>query len=275
VEGSGKARGVVFAVAALLALVALASGASARERQAPKPNQSSNAEVGGGPVELNGGFSPKGLPPVRRVPISWSTEAHFTTPDGSHLPALTELQVALDRSIALHTDGLPHCRRTIDQWKYESISERCKGSLVGRGQEEVEILFEESNEVTVQSPVRVYFAGRKGAVSEFAISAYITFPVPASVDGTMKIERAEGGRYGLLASIRFPKIVGGAGSISSLGFDLHRVYTSGGRRHSLLSARCWDGRLQGYAHATFSDGSAKEQELLRTCTPVPEPKLPR
>jgi hypothetical protein len=273
VSGAGKARAGVIVVMALLTLVVVASLTPALARTAPKPGQSTEVGVEEGRFHLSDEFSPKVLPRERRAPISWSLEASFATLDGSHVPALTETQIELDRSIGLQTAGLPRCGEVGIQTDVPPMPERCKESLVGRGREQVEILFEEARKVPVESPVGVYFLGQKGPVAEFALYAYITLPVPTALIATMKVERIDEGHYGLRATTSFPKIAGGAGSITSLSFTLHRAYMHEGRRRNLLSARCGIHELRVRGSATFADGMTLGEDAPRACIPAPQRRL--
>ena len=61
-------------------------------------------------------------------------------------------------------------------------------------------------------------------------------------------------------------IAGGAGSIVKANLSARRVYTYGGERHSVLSGKCPDGKIQAKGTFKFRDGSQIFGNLLRTCT---------
>lgn len=256
----------MLALAAVLALVAVVGVASAR---APKPSQHPTA-VNDLPPVFNGGFSPKALPRLVRAPISWRFEVDFATPDGSHIPALQEMTTELDRNVALQTVGLPPCRPPMEM-EGHTIFELCRESIIGKGRASFEIQFEESKEVVVESPVTVFFAGTKDGVSQLFLHMYITLPVPSSVSASMKLERSGQGPYGLVATTSVPKIAGGAGSIATLDVALHRVYEYKGRRRSLFSARCPNGRFLTRSSVSFVDGTSASEEQKSTCSAKPEP----
>ena len=103
----------------------------------------------------------------------------------------------------------------------------------------------------------------------FYIHAYITVPTPAAIVTTVKIKKIHKGRYGLESIASIPKIAGGSGSVTSFSLKIDKQYTYKGKKVSVLSAKCPDGKLQAHATAKFSDGTSASAEIIRTCTSKP------
>lgn len=98
------------------------------------------------------------------------------------------------------------------------------------------------------------------------IHAYITVPTPAAIVTTVKIKKIHKGRYGLLSVASIPKIAGGSGSVKSFSLTINKRYTYKGKKMSVLTAKCPDGKLQAHATAVFADGTKAAATIIRTCT---------
>jgi deazaflavin-dependent oxidoreductase (nitroreductase family) len=59
---------------------------------------------------------------------------------------------------------------------------------------------------------------------------------------TVKIKKINKGRYGLLATASIPKIAGAAGSVTSFSLVVDKKFTYKGKKVSVLSAKCPDGK---------------------------------
>jgi hypothetical protein len=59
----------------------------------------------------------------------------------------------------------------------------------------------------------------------------------------------------------------GYGSLVDLDLKIGRMYRDEGRKASVLSARCTDGKLQAHLQALFEGGTSGEAEITRACTP--------
>jgi hypothetical protein len=250
--------GLIAALAVFFALL-IAAFASAEK---PVTVRTGNLEF-----VANGGFSPKALSKTALTPIAFSAEGKIKTLDGTHPPALKEVLVEADKNTAVFVKGYPVCKsgqlQSQDSAHAEAI---CKAALIGKGTTNVEIAFPESKVVPVSSKLLVFNGGEKGGVATFFIHAYITVPVPAAIVTTVKIKKIHNGRYGMLATATIPKIAGGSGSVTSFSLKIDKKYTYKGKKVSVLSAKCPDGKLQAHATAIFADATRASAEVIRTCT---------
>jgi hypothetical protein len=110
----------------------------------------------------------------------------------------------------------------------------------------------------------VFNGGEKGGVTTLYIHAYITLPVPAAIVTTLKIKKIHHGRYGLLTTATIPKIAG-EGAVTSFSLKIGKNYTYKGKKVSILSAKCPDGKLQAHALAKFADNTQISTEFVRPC----------
>lgn len=248
---------------ALVAVIALTVvGIATAANNKPVTVRSGNLEL-----TVNGGFTPTTLPKKTLAPIAFSASGKIKTLDGSHPPALKEFLVETDKNGAVNVTGFPTCTSGKLQSQDTSHAEAiCKKAIIGTGTTNVEIAFPESKVVPVNSKLLVFNGGTKGGVTTFFIHAYITVPVPSAIVTTVKIKKIHHGRYGLLATASVPKIAGGSGSVTSFSLTVNKKYTYKGKKMSVLSAKCPDGKLQANGTAVFADGTRASAGVVRTCT---------
>jgi len=213
-------------------------------------------------AEFDGDFSPETLSKEKRTPISLWMQARIKRPDGTHVAPLKELQLEGDRDVSFSVKGIPICesRSRGRRMSPDVVRKECKESLIGRGWMDAEIAFEEQRPIPVKSELLLFKGGFENGVRTLYLHAYITVPTPAAIITTVKVKRVRKGRYGLQAIATFPKIAGGAGSITFLKLNLEK---------GILSAKCPDGRLATRATATFGSTPATKlnSAVSRPCVP--------
>jgi hypothetical protein len=253
---------LTMAMGALLALTVagIAFGAA-------KPNQPSTVTVGNLKLTFNGSFTPTALPKKTLAPIALTAEGKIATLDGSHPPALKEAIVETDKNGAVNVKGYPTCTSgKLQSRDTASAKAVCKSAIIGEGKTNVEIAFPEQNPIPVSSKLLVFNGGTAGGTTTMFIHAYITVPTPAAIVTTLKIKKIHNGRYGLKTVATIPKIAGGSGSVTSFSLKIDKKYTYKGKKVSVLTAKCPDGKLQAHVTGVFSDGTRASTEILRTCT---------
>jgi hypothetical protein len=247
---------------ALAALVAVSVAGIATAGNKPVTVRAGNLEL-----TVNGGFSPTTLSKTKLTPISFNASGKIKTLDGTHPPAVKEVLVEADKNSGVFVKGFPTCTsgklQSQDTAHAEAI---CKSAIIGKGTTSVEIAFPEQKPIPVTSKLLVFNGGEKGGVTTYYIHAYITVPTPAAIVTTVKIKKIHKGRYGYLAVATVPKIAGGSGSVTSFSLTINKKYTYKGKKVSVLSAKCPDGKLQAQATAIFSDGTKASAGIVRTCT---------
>jgi len=257
-------RGILSIV--VLAVVAISVSGLAVAAGADKPET-----VTAGNLELtfNGGFNPDKLPKKTLAPISLTVGGKIKTRDGSHPPALKEVLVETDRNGAVTTVGFPTCRTSqLQSQDTDSAEAICRKAIIGKGRTSVVIALAEQKPISVTSNLLVFNGGTRGGVTTFLIHAFITVPTPAAIVTTVKIKKINKGRYGLLSVASIPKIAGGSGSVTSFSLTINKRYTYKGKKLSVLSAKCPDGKLQAKGTAIFADGTQASAGIIRTCTGI-------
>ena len=249
-------------VAALTALAVLAFGSVAG---AEKP-----VKVRAGNLELtfNGGFTPKKLSRTKASPIKLNVSGKIDTLDGAHPPAMRKFFLETDKAGGIFVKGYPTCKSGQLQSQDTKAAKRvCGKAILGTGKTDIEVQFAESNPIPVKSDLLLFNGGLKGGVTTLFIHAYITVPVPAAVVTTVKVKKIKKGRYGLLSTASIPRIAGGAGSVRSFNLNVGKQYRYKGKKVSMLTLKCPDGKILARGEAVFEDGTKAKAGVVRTCTP--------
>jgi len=245
----------LIAALGLLSALVVAPGASAE-----------TVTVGNIKFTADGGFSPKALPKRQLAPIALTAKGKIQTVDGTHPPALKEVLLETDRNGAINVRGYPTCTSGKLQSQDTRAAERiCRKAIIGQGKTDVKIAFPDSKPVDVSSKLLIFNGGFRGGTTTLFIHAFITVPVPAAIVTTVKIKKVKRGRYGLLSVASIPKIAGGSGSVTSFNLTVNKKFNFRGKRQSVLTAKCPDGKLQAHATAVFSDGTRASTEFVRPC----------
>jgi hypothetical protein len=217
---------------------------------------------------FSAGFSPKALSKTTPTPIALKLSGQVKTADGTHPPALRELILETDRNGAIDVKGLPICRLgPVEERSTSLVNEICPDAIVGRGTMSVEVAFPEQQPFTLKSALTVFNGGVKQGVTTLLVHAFFKNPVSAAVVTVVKIKKIHKGRFGTEAIFSLPVIAGGSGSVTSFSATLYKRFSYKGKRASLLTLKCPDGKIRARAEAVFSDGTQTNAEVLRPCVP--------
>ncbi|HVD41146.1 MAG TPA: hypothetical protein VNC16_09120 [Solirubrobacterales bacterium] len=253
------------AVAVVLTGIAVVGLATAKSK-GPKPLV---VRAGNMVLTLNGDVEPKTLPKHEFAPLGFWGSAKLATVDGSHPPALDESLFDVDKDVVIDVTGLPACRiGQLEARETKKAEAVCGDAILGRGTATVEVAFPEQEPFDSTGPLIFFNGGERHGVVKVLAYAYVSVPAPTAVIATAEIKRVSKGAYGLRVETEFPRIAGGAGSVVAARFSMRRVYTYKGRRRSVISGRCRDGRLQARGVFDFSDDSVLSGSIFRTCTAV-------
>jgi hypothetical protein len=144
----------------------------------------------------------------------------------------------------------------------------CPKAIIGTGKTTVEVQFPEQKPIPVNSALTVFNGGKKNGTTTFYIHAFFTAPITGAIVTTVKITKVHNGRYGLKSVATIPKIANGSGSVKSFDLKIGKTYTYKGKKMSVLSAKCSDGKLQAHATSVFADGTKASAGIIRTCSPT-------
>jgi hypothetical protein len=245
---------------ALGAMIALTVGGIAT---AEKPVK---VRAGNLALTFNGGFTPKALSRTTPTPITLNVSGKIATVDGTHPPALKEFILETDKNGFVQVKGYPACTSgKLQSRDSKSAKQVCGKAILGEGKTDVQIQFPEQRPIPVKSPLILFNGGTSGGTTTFFVHAYITVPTPAAIVTTVKIKKVKNGRYGIKSVASVPKIAGGSGSVTSFNLTVDKKYNYKGKKVSVLTAKCTDGKLQAKGQAKFSDGTVANAEVIRVC----------
>jgi hypothetical protein len=256
---AARTKGAIFAavVGILTALVLSASAGARGPVIIPLPSVE---------FAFDSVFSPIALSKTVPSPIALELSGQIKTSDGTHPPALRELILDTDRNSVIDVKGLPVCRlRPPEDRSSFLASEICPDGIVGRGTMSVEIAFPEQSPVLLKSALTVFNRGVKQGVTTLLMYAFLKNPVSAAVVTTVKIRKVHKGRFGTEAVFSLPVIAGGNGSVTAFDARLFKRFSYKGKRASLLTLKCPDGKIRARAEAIFPDGAQAGAEVLRPC----------
>ena len=222
-------------------------------------------------ISFDGNFSPRSLPRDHPAPVTIDLEGEISTTDGSHPPALRQIEFALNSNGRLSTVGLPACTSDMLQsTSTETALEHCRPALVGRGHFGANVAFPNS-----PFPARgtmLAFNAKLGGKPALLLHLYGTVPVRATFVLPLKISRNGKGEFGTVLTAKIPTLAGGLGSVTAVDMKLGRNYTYKGQRRSYLSASCaapagFPGAVFSLARGSFyfADGKRIDTTLARDC----------
>src|SRR4029079_15795988 len=161
------------------------------------------------------------------------------TSDGSHPPALQDLEADIDRTIKVDAVGLPTCRESQLKAASSATAKKvCGDAIVGSGQTEVEVAFPEPAPFRSTGPLLLFNGGVHGATTTVFLHAYVDVPAPTAVIVRATVTRIHKGRFGLRLTAHIRVDAGGGRSPTAFDLRVGRRYTYKGRQKSFLTAGC-------------------------------------
>jgi hypothetical protein len=216
----------------------------------------------------NGGISPTKLPRHGGAPATARIIGDISTRDGSHPPALQDVEAEIDRTIKIDAVGLPTCKESqLEASSSATAKKVCGDALIGSGSTEVEVAFPEQAPFRATGPLLLFNGGVHGATTTVFLHAYVDVPAPTAVIVRATVTRIHRGRFGLLLKAHVPKVAGGAGSATAFDLEIGRRYTYKGRKKSFLTASCPAGSWETKGNVLFSDQIRIRFTHVFTCTP--------
>lgn len=254
---------LICIVAVAAALATIASGVATGDRGTRQEHCLGVLCVGD-----DGGISPTELPKHGRAPVTARIDGEIGTRDGSHPPALQEVQADIDHTIEVDSVGLPTCRKSqLEATSSATAKKVCGDAIVGSGTAEVEVAFPEQAPFRSTGPLLLFNGGVHGATTTVFLHAYVDVPAPTAVIVPATVTRIHKGRFGLRLQAHVPEIAGGAGSATAFDIRIGRRYTYKGRKKSFLSAGCPTGSWATKGTVLFDDQTRIGFTHVFTCTP--------
>jgi len=217
-------------------------------------------------VNFDANFTPQSLPRTQPAPVTVQIHGAIATTDGSHPPPLQWLEVELNRSGRISTQGLPICSSSLLQSTSTSQAlARCASAQVGSGHFKAQV--DLGGEVPASGEILAFNSRRHGKPM-LLLHFFASVPVRFTLVVPLVIGQRTKGEFGTVLRARVPRLGGGLGSITEIDLAVGRRYSFAGKRHSYLSAACRT--LKGVRIGIFPFARARfrfqSHELIR-----PEP----
>ncbi|HEX5593786.1 MAG TPA: hypothetical protein VFX35_10610 [Solirubrobacterales bacterium] len=255
-------RKLIFIAAVAAALAAITASVAAGDRGTRQEHCAGVLCVGD-----NGGISPTKLPKHGGAPVTARIIGEIGTRDGSHPPALQDLEADVDQTIEVDAVGLPTCKEKQLQASSSAAAKKaCGDAIVGTGTTEVEVAFPEQRPFRATGPLLLFNGGVHGATTTVFLHAYVDVPAPTAVVVRATVTRIHKGRFGLRLKAHIPEIAGGAGSATAFDLKIGRRYASKGRKKSFLTASCPTGSWATKGNLRFSDRTRLGFTHVFSCT---------
>ena len=247
-----------------VAIVAAALSAWRCSAPAPSPRRSGPASSSS---PSKAGSRPTSCRRRRRARSPSAPAARSRPSDGSHLPALEELNLKFDKHTGVNTEGLPTCTiHKIENTTTKAAKKACASSLIGTGQAGAEIEFPEQPPFFAKAPMLIFNGPPRDGHPVFIFQVYAYVPAPTTFVTTAEIGKATG-LYGTKVLIKVPSIVSGQGSLSFAELSIHKTWTHNGKKETLLYGTCPTGHFFVRGDLLFNDGFRMSGKVVRSCTP--------
>ena len=222
-------------------------------------------------INVSGSLSPKTLPRGGKAPITVAVGGKISTTDKSAPPKLKKISIELNQSGEIDTKGLPVCPYdAIQPASTSRARSACKSALVGQGTFSAEI------SLTGQEPypakgTLLAFNGRSHGKPVLYGQIYSPRPFATSFVIEFKIKKTSG-RFGIALDADLPASLRSWGNLTGIELKLSRTYSSGGKKHSYISAGCpapkgFPGASFPFARTSFGfeGGPTLTSTLTRNC----------
>jgi len=217
-------------------------------------------------ADIDGKITPTKLPKAKPAPITLKLSGALRTADKTHPPAIKQIYLEFDRNGHLNTKGLPSCKVGKLQSTLTSQAKRaCGSALIGTGRAEAQIAFPEQAPFSAGGPLLI-FNGSKGRKQMLILHVYAKVPAPTTFVTTAKIGKGKG-PYGISARVAVPTITSGQGSLIGYRSKIRKTFRYKGRKQSVLSATCRNGRLRARGDFLFSGAPKLSGTVTRSCRP--------
>jgi hypothetical protein len=200
--------------------------------------QAEVAQKGAIRVSVKGELRPKRLPRTGLAPIAVTIGGRVSTTNGTRLPRLEALYIAINRHSRLDYSGLPTCPyHVIQPASSQRALAACRSSLVGKGSFGAEITLAGQEAYPTKGKLLVFNARSHGRPVLFG-QIYAARPFATSFVIVFAIKELARGAYGTELSAELPRAMGSWGNLTAIQMRLARTYAYKGKPHSYISAGC-------------------------------------
>jgi len=222
-------------------------------------------------VGFDGGLAPKTLPRNKPAPVAVRVAGDIRTTQGSPLPQLRTITVAINRAGRLYDGGLPTCNVDAIQPATEAEAQAlCHRSIVGSGHVSLQTHIQGQHSFGVEGKL-LAFNGPKHHGHKLILAQVYSEDPPGAFVLTFTLKR-QPGLFGTVMSTTLPKAARGWAYLTHFDMTLDRSYRHHGVVHSYVSAACsapagFPGATFPFAKASFgfANGQRLRTTVVRSC----------
>jgi hypothetical protein len=220
---------------------------------------------------FDGSVSPIVLPRGRPAPVSLHLSGGLATADGSLLPRIARLELAVAGRGVLFTRGLPYCtrRQLVDTRPVDALA-ACAPARVGQGRIDATVVIPGQKPFQLTARLLAFNARTRAGRRAVLLQAYARRP-PTSVVVPFVVHHRRG-RFSTVLVGNLPRALGPIPRLASVDMTLGRRYLYRGRPRSYISASCpiphaFTAGFLSVARATYTleSGRRLSTEIVRSC----------
>jgi hypothetical protein len=206
-------------------------------------------------VSLDGGISPLQLPRHEPVPASIQLSGEVRTADGSTLPRLHRIELAVGGRGVVDTRGLPTCSPAqLVAASPQGALASCGEALVGHGKLDIDVFINEQEPFEFKASLRAFSGRLADGAHVIWLHVYGSHP-PTSFVLPFLIEHRPGA-FGTALVGTVPPDLGPLPHLARFEMTLGRRFSYRGAPHGFLSADCplperFSAGLFPFARATY------------------------
>lgn len=175
----------------------------------------------------------------------------------------TRARVDFDKDVKYQQQGFPTCDTSgfTSATTTEQAKSECSDSVIGSGHSAIQVpTASGAPPLEVAATVSVFNGKAKGII----LFTYNSLSGATILPGKIKSSDAAG--YGLMLDVPVPPLAGGTAVIQQFDATVKKTYNSGGKKRSILSSTCKDGKLKFQARFTDNVGQLATGKDKQSCT---------
>jgi hypothetical protein len=236
------------------------------------PAQAELSQEGDVRASFQGAIKPNKLPRDDYAPVGVTVAGGARALNGSRLPQLQKITVAINRVGRLYDKGLPTCEVSRIQPSTEEVARRvCGEAIVGDGHVTLLVRLNGQSDFLVNGKLLAFNGPRKNGRKLILAQIYSHNPPGAFV---LSFEvRKQKGTYGTVIETELPSYAKSWAYLTFFEMSLKRTYRHAGKTRSYVSAACaapegFTKVLFPFAKASyrFAGGKVLKTSISRTCS---------
>jgi hypothetical protein len=173
-------------------------------------------------VSFAGSLSPQRLPRTSRAPVALRLSGSISTVDGSHVPPVRTVSLALNRHGVFDTAGIPICDPASLVSTLTGQARRiCGPALLGSGRVSGEVALPLQPPFVAHGPLLIFNGGTRRGEQRLVMQVFAHIPAPTTFVTTALVRRVSA-ELGSRIEVKVPSIAAGQGSLTEFEATFRR-----------------------------------------------------